>query len=109
MGHHPRVYRSISALRGAMFATIVLVAFIILAAVPGKGQVVGSCGFSVGHEGLIAGETVLGALPGASLAIPEALGLTADAGPAVNAYLAAPGVVITTLEPAINRQVLGKG
>jgi fatty acid desaturase len=28
-------------MRGAVFATVVLVAFIILAAVPGKGQVVG--------------------------------------------------------------------
>ena len=68
-----------------------------------------SCGFSVGREGLIAGETVVGALPGAGLAVPEALGLAADAGPAVNAYLAGPGVVITTLEPAINRHVLGGG
>ncbi len=66
-----------------------------------------SCGFSVGREGLIAGEATLGALPGAGLAVPEALGLTTEAGPAINAYLAAPGVVITTLEPAIDRRVLG--
>jgi RHS repeat-associated protein len=65
-----------------------------------------SCGFSWGREGLIAGETAIGALPGASLAIPEALGLAAEAPPAVNAYLAGPGAVITTLEPAIDRHVL---
>jgi RHS repeat-associated protein len=70
-------------------------------------NVFSSCGFSVGREGLIAGEALLGALPGAGLAVPEALGLTADAGPAVNAILAGPGVVITSLEPAINRHVLG--
>ncbi len=67
-----------------------------------------SCGFSVGREGLIAGETVVGALPGAGLAVPEALGLTADAPAAIKAYLAGPGVVITSLEPAINRHVLGR-
>ena len=70
-------------------------------------NVVSPCGFSLGRDGLITGEATLGALPGAGLAIPEALGLTTEAGPAINAYLAAPGAVITTLEPAINRRVLG--
>lgn len=41
MGRHPRTYRSISATRGAVFATVLLVVFIIIAVVPGKGQVVG--------------------------------------------------------------------
>jgi hypothetical protein len=41
------------------------------------------CGFSLAREGVIGGTALLGALPGANLAVPEALGLTPDAGPAV--------------------------
>ena len=62
-----------------------------------------SCGFSWSREAILGGAAVIGALPGANLAVPEALGLTPDAGPWIHAFLAAPGVVITTLEPTIER------
>lgn len=41
MEAHRRVYRSTTTVHGAVFATIVLVGLIVLAAVPGRGQIAG--------------------------------------------------------------------
>jgi RHS repeat-associated protein len=53
------------------------------------------CGFSWGEQAVLTGTAGLGALPGANLAVPQLLGWAGEAPVGVNAFLAAPGAVIT--------------
>ncbi|HTD08364.1 MAG TPA: RHS repeat-associated core domain-containing protein [Solirubrobacteraceae bacterium] len=66
------------------------------------------CGFSWDEQAVLTGTVGLGALPGANLAVPQLLGWAGEAPVGVNAFLAAPGAVITALEEDIKRELLGQ-
>jgi RHS repeat-associated protein len=71
-------------------------------------NIVKPCGFSLGEQAVTTATAGIGALPGLDLAVPQLLGWTGEAPVGVNAFLAAPGAVITALEEDIKRELLGR-